>query len=141
MLHSLLLLIIGIPFFIGITFFAYKNFETYEPKVLKQIEEVRGIKDETGLLIPYPRGSQKIGLNKTSEGEQVTFQTNLNLQQVQDFYKNVFYENGWTMESDVFTDSFLMTEFKSKYNEVTLKATLEPELDVSIVTIKVAKRD
>jgi hypothetical protein len=140
MLKSIVLLLIGIPLLSLVTLFSYTNFRNYKPKILKQIEEVKGIKDENQLFLPYPRGSQKIGFNKTSEGEQVTFQTNLNLTQLREFYNSVFYEKGWEVETETVEDTFMITEFKSKYSLVTIKATLQPELDISIVTIKTSNR-
>ncbi|MBN1162186.1 hypothetical protein JXA34_00400 [Patescibacteria group bacterium] len=140
MVKSLVFLLIGIPLLSVVTLFSYKNFLNYKPKILKRIEEVKGIKDDNQFHLPYPRGSQKIGFSKTSEGEQVTFQTNLNLAKLREFYNSVFYEKGWQVETETVEDTFMIMEFKSKYTLVTIKSTLQPDLNVSIVTIKTSNR-
>jgi hypothetical protein len=132
-------MVIGIPLLTAITLFSYQLFQGYEPKVLRQLEEVRGIKDEREVLIPYPRGSRKVGINKTSEGEEITFQTRLTLTQVRDFYENIFQGKGWKVESENVEETFVVTEFKNEHSVVSLQATAQPEFGMSVVTLGISK--
>jgi hypothetical protein len=118
----------------------YLNFQNYQPKILKQIEEVKGLKTSREVEIPQPQGSEQIAVNQTSETKQVTFRTTKTPMEVQDFYKNIFRDKtGWKVEIEAQRNSFLITKYKNGDQLVTVLSSKEDGEETTIASVEIGR--
>lgn len=94
---------------------SYILFLRYEPKVVKSLQEVKG--SEVALtaddsVIPFPADAQKLSSMRAGRWQQNTFETSKNPQQLQAFYKTVFWDKGWSLDSEGEKDGFLVYRYK-----------------------------
>src|SRR5690349_5630228 len=99
---------------------SYISFTTYRPKVLKQVEDVKGLKVESNSEIPYPEGSEKISTSVSSGTEQITFKTTKSKQEVQDYYKNIFSGKKWELDSQGVYKDFIVSRYKHENKMVNV---------------------
>lgn len=127
-------------FLITLFAFAYMSFEKYQPKILRKIEEVKGIRKTTESDLPLPGGSTKVGFNRTSESTQTTFQTEKNVEEVLKFYKNVFKEREWVLESETTTQNSSICKFKKSDKLITIISSRQEDASYTVVSIEETKR-
>ncbi len=131
---------IYLPLFLTflVSLFLYNNFQNYRPKILKQIQEVKGYKSLLSVEVPYPFDIEKISLNQTSESSQLTFKTKKSPEDVQKFYRNIFLESGWALELLTNNESFVEVKYKNEGRLVSIISSKDS--DSTIVSVAVYKR-
>lgn len=117
--------------------FSYILFQTYEPKVLKQLQEVRGIKSDASSFLPYPQDAREIGMSKTKNGRQITLETTKSPQEVQTFYKNVLIAKGWKVESRGVSGTFESTIYKKKNEKIVISTSKQGNSEYSFLSIDI----
>jgi len=130
-LISAFLIIIGI--------IVYVRFQNYEPTLLKQIQEVKGIATGQKDTLPYPLESNKTSETKTFSTEHITIQTTASYTKVKEFYENILLEKNWKIESQEKNNKFEILKFKKDKQLITIISSLEKTDDKTIVSIDINK--
>jgi hypothetical protein len=125
--------------FLGIALlaFSYYNFVSFQPKVLKQVTEVKGARATAEDTLPYPTDADKIGINQTGNLKLTTFQTAKTPEEVQVFYKNVFIEYGWDLDIEGKNDSVLMAKYRKDKKIATIVTSKQSEEKATIASIEI----
>ena len=123
---------------IALTSFSYIYFTQYQPKVLRKIEEVKGIKKVSAIELLYPDNAEKISYNQTSERTQVVYRVSKSQEYIQTFYKNLFLDMGLNEESIRKTDISMVYKFKTEGKVVTV--ITQEEDGSTLVSVEIAKR-
>ncbi|NMB70370.1 hypothetical protein GYA27_04180 [candidate division WWE3 bacterium] len=121
--------------------YGYVVFSNYKPKDLVQLAEVRGDKSDksNSLDLPYPEKAERISITKTSGSEQVTFKTEKNKEEVQEYYKNVMATLNWKLESEAIYDYSTVSRFYKDESRVNVMAFDEESSTGSLVGIEISK--
>lgn len=120
-----------------ITALSYVNFQVYQPKILRQIQEVKGYKTEDVLNLPYPQSSIEISVNKTKTSKQITLQTQKTADDIQRFYRNILIVKDWQIEAESTNDTFLTTKYKKDAQRITVNSSRQNSDGYTIVTIDI----
>lgn len=120
----------------------YINFTTYRPKALAEVPEVRSYKKKNDNIfnIPYPVDTEKISDNKTTDTRQVTLQTTLSEQKMQEFYNTVLTSDGWEIETENEGEIFNTVKYKKDGNFTTISTSKQKEdSEITIISIEIQK--
>ena len=115
---------------------SYIYFVKYQPKALKKLSEVRGLSTIKTDAIPYPTDAQKLGFNQTPTSRQTTFQTSKTLDEVQQFYKNIFTTKGWELTLEKLSEQTSKHIYQKKNSKATIVATIQED-QATVVSIEV----
>ncbi len=117
---------------------SYIFFVSYQPKVFKVAEAVKGANTGDTFSFPYPENSEKIGFNQNSNLQQTTFQTTKNPQEVVTFYKGVFQDKGWELDAEIENTNEFITKFKKGNQRATVISTTTDGSNFTIVSVELA---
>jgi hypothetical protein len=107
--------------------FSYSYFSEYSPKVLKKVNEVKGLSSIYTDDVPYPKDAVKIGANQTPTSRQTTFRTSKSVQEVTDFYINSYSEKRWISVTEKIEDGTAILSFRKDEERVNIVITSEDE--------------
>jgi hypothetical protein len=130
-------LVLGTLVLIALTTTSYIYFVRYQPKVLRKIEEVKGIKKVSALELLYPESVEKISFSQTTEATQVSYRIAKSQEYIKTFYKNLFLDMGWEEDSIKQTEASMIYKFKTKGKEATINTQKEP--DATLVSVEINK--
>lgn len=119
--------------------YTYITFQKYEPSLLKQIQEVKGITTEKPDTLPYPLDSTKISESITQTTEHVTIKTTATYEKVESFYINILIEKGWKIDAQEKNDKFSILKFKKDKQSIAIISALEPTEESTVVSIEITK--
>lgn len=105
--------------------FSYTYFSGYSPKVLKKVNEVKGLSSIYTDDVPYPNDAVKIGANQTATSRQTTFRTSKGVQEIAEFYKNSYSEKRWISVSEKAEDGTAILSFRKEEERVNIVITSE----------------
>jgi hypothetical protein len=123
---------------IALTTVSYVYFVRYQPKILRKIGEVKGIKKVSAIELLYPENVEKISFSQTTEGTQVSYRIAKSQKYIQTFYKNLLLDMGWEEESIKQSETSLIYKFKTEGKVATIITQKEP--DTILVSVEIAKR-
>jgi hypothetical protein len=116
-------------------------FQTYSPKVLKEVREVKSYKTtRSDFNLPQMQGTKELGSTQTDKGTQMTLQVKRTPEEIRIFYKNVMADRGWdTVTTASNVDSYVDTY---RIDEQTLVVTIskENELGFTVVGLNLTKK-
>jgi hypothetical protein len=115
---------------------SYIYFTRYLPKALKKLAEVRGASTMNIDVIPYPIDAQKLGFNQTPTSKQTTFQTSKTLDEVSQFYKNIFTTKSWDLTLEKSSANTIKLGFQKNNAKATIVATTQED-NTTVVSIEV----
>jgi len=121
-----------------ISVISYLNFTNYQPKILKKVGEVKGIKKTSEKDIVYPTDAEKISSTQTNVSSQATFKTSKSQNEVESFYKFIFSDLGWDIESVTSTQDSLILKYKKPGSLATIIA--QKDLEKTLVSIEISPR-
>lgn len=119
---------------------SYIFFLKYQPKALKTLSEVRGVSTMQSDNIPYPVDAVKLGFNQTPDSKQTTFQTAKTLDEVKQFYKNIFTSKDWVLTTDSSTDQTMKQTYQKKNDKASIVGTVQDK-NITIVSIEITGSD
>jgi hypothetical protein len=131
-------LVLSILILVAVTAVSYIYFVRYQPKVLRRIEEVKGIKKVNAIELLYPDNVEKISFSQTTEATQVSYRTIKSKEYLQNFYRNIFLDMGWEEESIKQSVVSLIYKFKTEGKAATIITQKEP--DATLVSVEINKR-
>lgn len=99
---------------------SYFLFQTYQPKALKLIEEVKGYKTERDLNLPVPTSAKELGRSVSDQNKQITYMINEPAEATQKYYKNILVSKGWEIESQINSDTSTKTRYRSGDKRLTV---------------------
>jgi len=123
---------------IALTTVSYVYFVRYQPKILRKIGEVKGIKKVSAIELLYPENVEEISFSQTTEGTQVSYRIAKSQKYIQTFYKNLLLDMGWEEESIKQSETSLIYKFKIEGKAATIITQKEP--DTILVSVEIAKR-
>ncbi|MFH1899426.1 MAG: hypothetical protein ABIJ82_03085 [Patescibacteria group bacterium] len=123
-------------FLILVSVASYIYFIRYQPKALKKLSEVRGVATIKTDAIPYPTDAQKLGFNQTQTSRQTTFQTSKTLDEIQQFYNNIFITKGWELTLEKLSEQTSKHVYQKKNSKATIVATAQED-QATVVSIEV----
>ena len=123
-------------FLVLVSVSSYIYFIKYQPKALKKLSEVRGASTIKTDEIPYPTDAQKLGFYQTPNSKQTTFQTAKTLDEVQQFYNNIFITKGWELTLEKYSDHTSKHTYQKKNSKATIVATTQGD-QTTVVSIEV----
>ncbi len=132
------LLILTTLALVAVTTVSYVYFVEYQPKVLRKIEEVKGIKKVDAIELLYPDGVEKISFSQTLETTQISYRIARPQEYIQTFYKNIFLDMGWKEDSIQQSETSLVYKFETAGKGATVIAQKEP--DAILVSVEIIKR-
>jgi hypothetical protein len=115
---------------------SYFNFQKYQPKILKKIEEVKGLSSINTDDIPYPADAVKIGFYQTPKSKQTTFSTSKTISEVLEFYKNIYIDKTWKIINEKTVDKTSTVSYQKEKEVITIVATPEDNNKYTIVSIE-----
>jgi hypothetical protein len=115
--------------------FSYSYFSKYSPKILKKVNEVKGLSSIHTDDVPYPKDAVKIGTNQTPTSKQTTFRTGQDIQEVADFYKKTYSEKRWKSVNEKIEDGTATLSFRKEAETINIVITTEDE-NTTIVSIE-----
>lgn len=133
-----LLFVLGSIALVVLTSLSYFYFAKYQPKILRKIEEVKGIKKVNSLELLYPENAERISFSQTVDGSHASYRTDRTQQYVKAFYKNLFLDMGWEEESIKETQDSLIYKFKTDGKAATI--ITQKETDTILVSVEMIKR-
>ena len=123
-----------------VTAISYYNFQSFKPKILRELREVKGIKSDQSLLqIPEMQDARELGLSETAKGRQVTLEVNRTPEDVRNFYKNVLTDRGWTVEYLSDSGDFLVDKYKNGEFTATVTISKEHKPHITVVGVNIRK--
>ena len=138
MLKKPLALIISLLILVGLFSLTYLYFSRYQPKALKKVAEVKGLRNINTDDFPYPADAVKIGTNKTLNTTQTTFTTQGDLEETVEFYKKFYTQKNWNNINEKSSDGTVMISFRKEEETVNIVLTAE-EKDGTIVSLESVK--
>ncbi|MBU0535109.1 hypothetical protein KKC62_02965 [Patescibacteria group bacterium] len=123
-------------FLVLVSVASYIYFIRYQPKALKKLSEVRGVATIKTDAIPYPTDAQKLGFNQTPTSKQTTFQTSKTLDEIQQFYNNIFITKGWELTLEKLSEQTSKHVYQKKNSKATIVATAQED-QATVVSIEV----
>jgi len=127
---------------LGLTIFAYFNFVSYRPKVLKQVAEINGYKTQDSMFnLPNMTGTKEIGSSNTNNGRQITLEVNKAPDDVRNFYKNVFLDKGWKLSASSNDNKSLVDEYRQGKYDATVIISKEDVISNTVIGINITKAD
>ncbi len=116
---------------------SYNYFNRYQPKVVRRVSEVRGMKtseSENGIAIP--QDAQNVSFNESYKTQQITFQIQKTPVEVQNFYKTIFLEKGWKIESEVEANDFFVTKYKMDNSSAMVMSSYQGVDSLTIASVE-----
>lgn len=120
--------------------FSYKSFVAYQPKSIVPIEEVHGTKTEAKIELPAPEESEILGSTISERHKSFNYKSKKSSDAIQQFYKNILFEEKWEINNEGTADIFVNTEYKRERDRVKITTSNQEEQD-TIVTIEIWKID
>ena len=130
----LFLLLAGFTVLSGVSYFL---FNSYRSNIPKEMQEVKGSKDEWSFDFPIPIDSFKLASNRTSDIQQITIQTAKTPKEVHSYYQNVFLDQNWKLESEAENDGFTIKKYVSENKVATVMASTQTGENYSIASIEI----
>lgn len=119
---------------------SYYAFTSYQPKILRKVEEVKGA-DTTGQFdFPMPSGAQRMGTNESATSRQLTFQVKKTQNELKSFYKTVFADKDWQATSEKTDNGTVILKYKNTENRATVLISAQNNEGYSTVSIEIIKR-
>jgi hypothetical protein len=121
------------------TLVSYFRFQKYQPKTVKQLQEVKGYKtpDGNSLNLPYPTDALNIAISNTSDTEQVTFESAKQMVELHAFYKNIMLSKKWKQISEgIFTD-YITSKYENDSKSVTIIIFNQPSIYKTFTSIEI----
>ncbi|MFZ2663868.1 MAG: hypothetical protein WAX66_00700 [Patescibacteria group bacterium] len=119
---------------------SYFNFQRYQPKILKKIEEVKGISSINTDDVPYPSDAVKIGFYQTPKSKQTTFKTTKTQEEVLEFYKNIYSGKTWKIINENTVGKTSTVSYQKEKEVITIVATSEENNSYTIVSIETVNK-
>ncbi|HPD73815.1 MAG TPA: hypothetical protein PLX95_00770 [bacterium] len=132
------ILILNFLLLIGLFSLTYLYFSRYQPKALKKVAEVKGLRNINTDDFPYPSDAVKIGTNKTLNTTQTTFTTQKNLSEVLEFYKKFYTQKNWNNINEKSSGGTAMISFRKDTETVNIVLTTE-QSDGTVVSLESVK--
>jgi len=134
------LALISLVLLLSVGLFAYTSFDNFKPKDLQPLEEVHGSKtvgaDSTISGIPFPKDYILLGTTDTGNSKQITFETPMTTDEVQNFYRVIFTNKGWDVEYEGKSGIFLTTGYRREKQEIRVVSSALDDLGKSVVSIE-----
>ncbi len=118
-------ILISLLLLIGMFSLTYLYFSKYQPKALKKIPEVKGLRNINTDDFPYPSDAVKIGTNKTLNTTQTTFTTKGSLNDTVEFYKKFYTQKNWNNVNEKSAEDTTMISFRKDSETVNIVLTTE----------------
>lgn len=138
MLKKPLALIISLLILVGLFSLTYLYFSRYQPKALKKVAEVKGLRNINTDDFPYPADAMKIGTNKTLNTTQTTFTTKGSLNDTVEFYKKFYTQKNWNNVNEESTEETTTISFRKDSETVNIVLTTEKN-DGTVVSLESVK--
>ncbi len=117
---------------------SYLVFTHYEPKNLKKVAEVKGLAKTAENSIIYPQDAEKISSSETHVSAQATFRTSKAPKDIQSFYKFVFNNQGWQIQSVTNNQSSLVSKYSMSHQLATVIS--QKDGDKTLVSIEIGPK-
>lgn len=134
---SIILIVTIVSFSVAATL-SYINFTKYQPKVLKKIEEVKGIKIVNDIELLYPENVEKISSSQTEFGTHATYKISKTQDQMRFFYKNLLTDLGWEEDSIKIIEDSMVYKFKKEGKLATI--ITQTAENTTLVSLEISKR-
>jgi len=118
-------ILISLLLLMGMFSLTYFYFSKYQPKALKKIPEVKGLRNINTDDFPYPSDAVKIGTNKTLNTTQTTFTTKESLDDTVEFYKKFYTQKNWNNVNEKSAEDTTMISFRKDSETVNIVLTTE----------------
>ena len=130
--------LISLLLLIGMFSLTYLYFSKYQPKALKKIPEVKGLRNINTDDFPYPSDAVKIGTNKTLNTTQTTFTTKGSLNDTVEFYKKFYTQKNWNNVNEKSAEGTTTISFRKDSETVNIVLTTEKN-DGTVVSLESVK--
>lgn len=127
--------IITVSVLLTVAIISYFTFQTYLPKTLKQIEEVKGYSTERDIDLPISKDAKELGRSNSTNGSQITYQLSESSENTQQFYKNIMIGREWNIEMQTQTDTTTKTKYRKDNKRITI--TTSKQNDQTILSIEI----
>jgi hypothetical protein len=119
---------------------SYFYFQSFRPKAQVPVEQ----KESTSTLpdfIDFPAipGSVELGTSQTSAGAQFTLQTERSMEDISSYYKNIFTEKGWKLETTDQEDGALKERYEREGYKLVMSVSGQENSKTRVVNISVTK--
>ncbi len=131
-------ILISLLLLIGMFSLTYLYFSKYQPKALKKIPEVKGLRNINTDDFPYPSDAVKIGTNKTLNTTQTTFTTKGSLDDTVEFYKKFYTQKNWNNVNEKSAEGTTTISFRKDSETVNIVLTTEKN-DGTVVSLESVK--
>ena len=118
---------------------SYVYFASYQPKILRQLQEVRGVTAQ-GFGTPLLSDASSVSYNSTNSHDQTTYATSKTPTQVQAFYKNYFIDDNWVLTSQSVGKDGLVFKYKNDLHYATVSASKPAGSNNTAVSVDIAAR-
>jgi len=99
---------------LSISIISYINFSGYQPKILKKIEDVKGAKSISDINLLYPDKAETISSDEIGNIYQTSYRIEKPRSSIESFYKNIFTDLDWEIESISEENNSSVYKYKSK---------------------------
>lgn len=127
--------ILTVSLLLTVATISYFTFQTYLPKTLKQIEEVKGYSTERDIDLPISKNAKELGRSNSTNGSQVTYQLTDSNENVQQFYKNIMIGREWDIEMQTNSDTTTKTKYRKDNKRITI--TTSKQDNQTILSIEI----
>jgi len=119
----------------------YFSFSNYQPKVLKEVREVKGYttKSTDVFDLPTPRYAKGLGFDQTLNSKKFTFQTDRSPNQIHDFYNNVLMEDNWRLKKEGSTENFYTAEYRKDDYSVSIWAAFDEDTKLTFASVEIVE--
>ena len=114
---------------------SYFIFQTYQPKNLKQVREVKGYSTDSSLDLPIPFDSEKISKSTTSDTKQLMIKSTRSQEDLQKYFKNVLLAKKWQVDKQTVDEKFIETVYKKDKDRVMVISSTDEEKTILTVEI------
>ncbi len=120
---------------------SYFSFSNYQPKVLKEIREVKGystVKNDI-FELPTPRYATSLAFDQTLNSKKYTFQTDRSPSEVFNFYKVILADDNWKVKKEGSTNDFFTAEYRKEDQTITVWAAYNKDTKLTFASVEILK--
>jgi hypothetical protein len=129
--------LLGLGIFLIISGMSFNYFNKYQPKVVRRVTEVRGAKtSDDANEVTLPQGALNVSFNQSYKSKQTTYQIDKSPKEIQNFYKTIFLEKGWEIDSEGQTNDLYVNKYKKENSAAVVISSPQGTDNTTIVSVE-----
>lgn len=135
------LAIASILLLIGASVFFYIQFENFKPKQSVNLNDINGNRIASKNSIPKPNDAEILGVSRSDNTIQTTYETTSTSKEIQKFYKNILENDMWKLDIEEEIESTLKSKFIKENENITITTSPQENSEKTVVSVNQIKNN